>query len=59
MERRRCLAGGARDDEIVATLIDFAPVNRIDRVVASAAALANAIGYGIDSALEKHQERRC
>ena len=46
------LAAGATDDEIVATLIAVAPVVGIARVVAAAPALASAIGYDIESALE-------
>ncbi len=47
------LAAGATEDEIVATLIAVAPVVGIARVVAAAPALASAIGYDMDSALEK------
>jgi 4-carboxymuconolactone decarboxylase len=47
------LAAGATADEIVATLIAVAPVVGIARVVAAAPALASAIGYDIDSELER------
>jgi alkylhydroperoxidase/carboxymuconolactone decarboxylase family protein YurZ len=47
------LAAGATVDEIVGTLIAVAPVVGMARVVAAAPALASAIGYDIDSALER------
>lgn len=47
------LAAGATIDEIVGTLIAVAPVVGIARVVAAAPELAGAIGYDLDSALER------
>ena len=46
------LAAGATVDEIVGTLFAVAPVVGIARVVAAAPALADALGYDIESALE-------
>ena len=47
------LAAGATVDEIVGTLLAVAPVAGIARVVAAAPALAGALGYDIESALER------
>ena len=47
------LAAGATVEEIVGTLLAVAPVVGIARVVAAAPALAGAIGYDVDSALER------
>lgn len=49
------LAAGATADDIVDTLIAVAPVAGGVRVVAAAPALALAIGYDIDAALEAYQ----
>lgn len=46
------LAAGATVDEIVGMLCAVAPVVGFARVVAAAPALANALGYDIESALE-------
>jgi 4-carboxymuconolactone decarboxylase len=47
------LAAGATIEEIVGTLLAVAPVAGIARVVAAAPALAAALGYDIESALER------
>ncbi len=47
------LAAGATVEEIVGTLIAVAPVAGIARVVAAAPALAAALGYDVESALER------
>ena len=47
------LAAGATVEEIVGTLLAVAPVAGIARVVAAAPALAAALGYDIESALER------
>jgi len=48
------LAAGASADDIVDTLMAVAPIAGGVRVVAAAPALALAIGYDIDAALEAH-----
>jgi 4-carboxymuconolactone decarboxylase len=48
----RALAAGANVDEVVDTLKAVAPSVGLARVVAAAPALALAVGYDIDSALE-------
>ena len=48
------LAAGATADDIVDTLMAVAPIAGGVRVVAAAPALALAIGYDIDAALEAH-----
>lgn len=48
------LAAGASADDIVDTLMAVAPIAGCVRVVAAAPALALAIGYDIDAALESH-----
>ena len=48
------LAAGATADDIVDTLIAVAPIAGEVRVVAAAPALALAIGYDIDAALEAY-----
>jgi len=50
------LAAGATADDIVDTLIAVAPIAGGARVVAAAPALALAIGYDIDAALEAYNE---
>lgn len=46
------IAAGASDDDIVAVLVNVAPVVGTARVVAAAADLALALGYDLDSAFE-------
>ena len=48
------LGAGATADDIVDTLIAVAPIAGGVRVVAAAPALALAIGYDIDAALEAY-----
>ena len=48
------LAAGATVDEIVGMLCAVAPVVGFARVVAAAPVLAGALGYDIESALERH-----
>ena len=48
------LAVGATADDIVNTLISVAPIAGAARVVAAAPAIALAIGYDIDAALEAY-----
>lgn len=48
------LAAGATADDIVDTLMAVAPIAGGVRLVAAAPALALAIGYDIDAALEAH-----
>ena len=47
------LAAGATVDEIVGMLFAVAPIIGIARVVAAAPALADALGYDIESGLER------
>ena len=47
------LESGLSEDEIVAALTELAPIIGIDRVVAVAPALAMALGYDVDAALER------
>ena len=47
------LAAGATVEEIVGTLLAVAPVVGVARVVTAAPALAGALGYDIESALER------
>jgi len=47
------LAAGATVEEVVGTLIAVAPVVGIARVVAAAPSLAGALGYDIESQLER------
>jgi alkylhydroperoxidase/carboxymuconolactone decarboxylase family protein YurZ len=46
------LAAGATIDEVVGTLLAVAPVVGVARVVSAAPALALAVGYDVDAALE-------
>lgn len=50
------LAAGATIDEIVSMLCAVAPVVGFARVVAAAPALAGALGYDIESALERLED---
>lgn len=50
------LASGATVDDIVDTLVAVAPIAGGARVVAAAPALALAIGYDIDAALEMYDD---
>jgi 4-carboxymuconolactone decarboxylase len=47
------LAGGATDDEIMATLVAVAPVAGMARVVSAAPEIAIALGYPVEAALEQ------
>jgi alkylhydroperoxidase/carboxymuconolactone decarboxylase family protein YurZ len=49
----QALAAGARSDEIVATLEAVTPVVGSARVVAAAPAVALALGYDVEDALER------
>jgi len=52
----RAFAAGATADEIVGTLIAVAPTIGVARVVSAVPALALAIGYDIDAALEQRND---
>jgi alkylhydroperoxidase/carboxymuconolactone decarboxylase family protein YurZ len=49
----RALAAGASEDEIADVLLAIAPVAGLGRVVAAAPAVAMALEYDIDAALEE------
>ena len=48
----RALAAGASEDQIADVLLAIAPVAGLDRVIAAAPFLGNALGYDIAAALE-------
>ncbi|SDJ03462.1 Carboxymuconolactone decarboxylase family protein [Frankineae bacterium MT45] len=47
------LANGATEEEVVGVLIAIAPLIGVSRVVADASALALAVGFDVDDALEQ------
>jgi 4-carboxymuconolactone decarboxylase len=49
----RALAAGASEDEIADVLLAIAPVAGLGRVVAAAPAVAAALGYDVEAALEE------
>ena len=49
----RALAAGASEDEIADVLLAIAPVAGLGRVVCAAPAVATALGYDVDAALEE------
>ena len=54
----RCSASGATVDEIVGVLIAVAQTVGLARVASAAPAVALALGYDIDAALEAHDGGR-
>jgi len=53
----RALASGATEDEIAEVLLAIAPVAGLGRVVTAVPGVADALGYDIDAALEKLDDR--
>lgn len=54
----RALALGATEDEIAGVLLAIAPVAGLGRVVTAVAGVADGLGYDIEAALEKLDDRR-
>jgi alkylhydroperoxidase/carboxymuconolactone decarboxylase family protein YurZ len=52
----RALASGATEDEIAEVLLVITPVAGLGRVVTAVAGVADALGYDIDTALEKFDD---
>jgi alkylhydroperoxidase/carboxymuconolactone decarboxylase family protein YurZ len=53
----RALALGATEDEVAEVLLVIAPVAGLGRAVAAVPGVADGLGYDVDSALEKFDDR--
>jgi 4-carboxymuconolactone decarboxylase len=54
---RRALAAGASEDEIADVLLAIAPVTGLGRIVSAAPAVAIALGYDTEAALDEPDDQ--
>jgi alkylhydroperoxidase/carboxymuconolactone decarboxylase family protein YurZ len=52
----RALAAGASEDEVIDVLLAIAPVAGLGRLVSAVSGVADALGYDVETALEKRDD---